>query len=85
MRSIFVLAMFGILLLHHSVSTAETFMECLTKCSAEMSSSNANCPPEGDEARAQCLKDSQEAMKICMDSCPKPESADMPMDTPKEK
>jgi hypothetical protein len=84
MKSLFIVAMFGILLFQAGISRSETFAECLTRCSAEISSGNANCPPAGDEARTQCLKDNQEALKRCIDSCPKAAPADTPTDTPKD-
>lgn len=91
MRSIiFILAMFGMLMLQPNVSSAENYIECLTRCNADKSSSDANCPPPpGDEARAQCLKENQDAMKPCIDSCQQAAAGatapkDRPMDTPKD-
>ena len=80
MRSILILAMFGMLLLIPGASPAETFAECQTGCSTEMSSAAANCPPPGEEGRAECLQENQETMRQCIESCP----PDAPADTPKE-
>ena len=82
MRSVFILAMFGMLLLQPGASSAETFDECRTRCSAEMTSSTGNCPPLGDESRTYCLtQENQEVLNVCLDSCPQAEPVDMPEDT----
>ena len=81
MRSILILAVFGMLLLKPCVSSAETFAECLTRCSSEMTASAANCPPPGDEARALCLQENQETLKDCFDNCPQAAPANTPKDT----
>jgi hypothetical protein len=83
MRSILVLAVFGTLLLLPGVSAAETNTECQTRCATEKTSRDTNCPPvdaDADQARAQCLRESQDAYNSCVNSCPQPE----PADTPKE-
>jgi hypothetical protein len=84
MRSVFIFAVFGMLLLLPGVSSAENLNECLKRCSTEMSSGNANCPPPGEDARTQCLQDNQEAMKHCVESCPPATPGDTPADTPKD-
>ncbi len=84
MRSVLTLAVFGMLLLLPDFSHAETNAECQTRCSAEMSSGIINCPPPGDEARAQCLQDMQDSYRRCIESCPQPAPADTPKDTPAE-
>ena len=82
MRSVIILAMFGMLLLEPGASSAETFTECLTRCSTELQSGAANCPPPGDEARAQCIQDNQEDFKQCSDGCSQSAPADTPKDAP---
>lgn len=82
-------AMFGMLLLQPGVSSAENYIECLTRCTADKTSSDANCPPLGNETRAQCLQENQDAMKPCIDSCQQAAAGatapkDRPMDTPKD-
>lgn len=84
MKSFFIVAMFGMLLLLPGMSSAETFAECQKRCFTEMSSGNVNCPPAGDEARTQCLKENQETMKHCLESCPPAAPADTPIDMPKD-
>jgi hypothetical protein len=82
MRSILILAVFGILLLQLGISSAETFAECQTKCSMELSSGATNCPPPGNETRIQCLQEIQETMTRCIDSCPPAAPADAPKEVP---
>jgi hypothetical protein len=82
MRSIIILAMFGMLLFTPGVSPAETLAECQTRCSTELSSAAANCPPPGDEGRLQCLRDNQETMRNCIQSCPPAAPTDTPKETP---
>ena len=87
MRSIFILATFGFLLLHPGIGSAQAYIECITKCNVEKSASDANCPPPGDEVRMQCLQDNQNAMKSCIESCQQAEHPETPKvtpDTPKE-
>lgn len=83
MRSIFILAIFGTLLLLPDVSSAETNAECQRRCVTEKVSKDANCPPPGadtDQSRTQCLQESQDTFISCLNNCPQPE----PADTPKE-
>jgi hypothetical protein len=82
MRSMLLLVLSGVLLLLPGVSSAETFAECLTQCSKDMSSANSNCPPAGDGERSQCLQDNQDTMKQCINGCPQAAPADPPKDTP---
>lgn len=84
MRSVLILAMFGMLLLLPVLSHAETTAECQARCSTEMSSGLANCPPPGGEARAQCLQELQDSFRHCIDGCPQAAPADTPKDTPKD-
>jgi hypothetical protein len=85
MRSIFILVMFGMLLLLPGVSSAQGYLECVARCTAEKSSSDANCAPPGDEARALCLQDNQDAMKPCIKSCQQAARADTPTDASKDR
>ena len=79
MRSIIILAMFGTLLLLPVVSSAETNMECVTRCAAEKASKDANCPSSDDpDQRTQCLQESQEGYNSCIANCPQPEPGDTP-------
>jgi hypothetical protein len=83
MRPIFILAVFGTLLLLPGVSVAETDTECQITCANEKASRDENCPPldaDADQARAQCMRESQDTFNSCVYSCPQPE----PADTPKE-
>jgi hypothetical protein len=86
MRSVLILAIFGLLLLAPGVSPAETSAECQTKCSMDMSSAAANCPPPGDEGRMRCFQENQETMRHCVESCPPAPAApaDAPKDAPAE-
>jgi hypothetical protein len=84
MRYIFILIMFGILLLQPGIGFAESYFECLTKCSTDKSSSDANCPPAGEEGRVQCLQVNQDAMKPCIDSCQQAARPATPAETPKD-
>ena len=85
MRSILILAIFGILLLQPTMSSADPSAECHSECASEKASRDENCPPPGedtDQARTQCLQESQEAYTGCLSGCPQPEHADTPPDTP---
>ncbi len=87
MRSVYIFAIFaifGMLLLAPGVSPAETFTECQTKCSMDMSSAAANCPPPGEEGRMRCLQENQETMRHCVENCPPAPEApkDAPAETP---
>lgn len=84
MRSIIILAVFGLLLIRPGASRAETTAECHTGCSIEMSSGITNCPPPTDAARAQCLQDVQDSYRHCVESCPQTAPADTPKDSPAE-
>lgn len=84
MRSALILVVFGILLLLPGFSHAETAAECQTRCATEMSSGIANCPPAGDETRAQCLQELQDSYRQCIDGCPQAAPAETPKDTPAE-
>jgi len=88
MRSILTLVIFGTLLLLPGVGSAETNAECQTRCAAEKTARDADCPPVGedtDQARAQCLQESQDTSNSCLNSCPPPAPADTPSDTPTDK
>jgi len=66
MRSIFILAIFGTLLLT-GVSSAETNAECKTRCSAEKASNDENCSHAEETfetTRARCLQDNQETHSL---------------------
>ena len=78
MRSIIILALFGILLLQPTMSPADDNAECQSNCVNEKVSRDGNCPSGEDTAieRAQCLRESQEAYASCLNSCPPPAPAD---------
>lgn len=81
MRSIFILAIFGTLLLT-GVSSAETNAECQTRCSAEKASNDANCSQTEetfDKSRIQCLQENQVTFNNCIKSCPQPEPVAPPV------
>jgi hypothetical protein len=81
MRPIFILAIFGTLLLLPVVGSAETNAECQMQCSAEKASRDESCPlaaDDGDQARAQCLQESQDGYNACVAECAPPEPADAP-------
>gem|GEM_PF-6681526 len=79
---VFILAVFGILLLQPGAILAETFDECRTSCYADMKSDTANCPPSGEEAHTQCLQESRQTLKSCLDNCLQASRADTPADAP---
>lgn len=78
MGSIFIPAVFGILLLLSGVSSAETGAECQARCSAEKTSKDESCPTAEDTSErtgALCLQESQDAFNSCLKDCPQPEPA----------
>jgi hypothetical protein len=86
MRSIFILALFGTLLLAR-VSSAETNAECKARCSAEKASNDANCSQAEetfDTTRARCLQENQETYNKCLKDCAQPEPTETPS-VPEEK
>lgn len=85
MRSFFILTVFVMLMLQPGAISAETFNECQASCAAEMAANTANCPPFGDEARNDCMKENQAVFTVCIDSCTQAGPAsDAPVDTPAE-
>lgn len=86
MRSIFILAIFGTLLLT-AVSSAETNTECKTRCSTEKASNDENCSQAEEtfeKTRARCLQDNQDTYNKCLNGCPQPEPTETPL-LPEEK
>ena len=86
MRSIFILAIFGTLLLT-GVSSAETNAECKTRCSTEKASNDENCSQAEETfetTRARCLQDNQDTYNKCLKGCPQPEPTETPL-LPEEK
>jgi hypothetical protein len=86
MRSIFILAIFGTLLLT-GVSFAETDAECKTRCSTEKASNDQNCSQAEesfDKTRARCFQDNQDTYNKCVKDCQQPEPTPQPepTDTP---
>ncbi len=81
MRSIYILAIFGTLLLLPGAGPAETSTECPTACASEKAARDVNCLPSGEvptESSTQCLKDSQDTFISCIRGCPQPAPADKP-------
>jgi hypothetical protein len=86
MRSFFILAIFGTLLLT-GVSFAETNAECQARCSTEKASNDANCSQAEetfDTTRARCLQENQETYNKCLKDCTQPEPTETPL-VPEEK
>ena len=80
MRSIFILAIFGTLLLT-GVSSAETNAECKARCSTEKASNDGNCSQAEetfDRTRARCYQDNQDTYNKCLNGCPQPEPKPKP-------
>lgn len=78
MRAILIVATLMSGLLHPGVCLGDDYDDCKLKCAAERDTRNANCPApadSSDEARAQCLKDSQDAYIACVRDCPQPSSS----------
>jgi hypothetical protein len=83
MQAILILSLCGTLLLLPGLSSAETNEECGTRCDAEKSSRDENCPPGEDteHACARFLEESEDTYNSCIDSCPQPEPADTPSES----
>ena len=84
MRSIIILALFGILLLLPGVTFAETSAECQARCASESASRAASCPRPSfgtDQERSQCLQAGQDAFNGCITSCQQAAPSDLPADT----
>ncbi len=80
MRSIFILTIFGTLLLT-GVSSAETNAECKARCATEKATNDENCSKTEetfDKSRVQCLQENQETYNKCIKSCPQPEPVEPP-------
>lgn len=85
MRTVLILAVFGMLFLQPRVSSAQAYLECVTGCTNEKASSDAACAKSDDEARAQCRQDNQDAMKSCIDGCQQDARANAPADGTKDR
>ena len=84
MRSIIILALFGILLLLPGVTFSETSAECHARCASESASRAASCPRPSfgtDQERSQCLQAGQDAFNGCITSCQQAAPSDLPADT----
>ena len=80
MRSILILALFGTLLLHPTMSFADASAECQSNCANEKASRDVNCPSgeAADYERAHCLRESQQTYNDCLKDCPPPAPPDTP-------
>ena len=71
-RSIFILSVFGVLLLSPGVHSADLTQDCLTRCADEKTADDMNCPAPAesiDQGRVQCLKNNQDIYNNCHNNC----------------
>jgi hypothetical protein len=75
MRQIYFLTISMFMLLVPCAACADDYQDCISSCSAERDSKNADCPSPYDtseQQRDECIKSNQAAYEECVIQCPAP-------------